>query len=128
MKIIRSGDHPRKAFGARLRSRRERACITLQRLAEATNLSASTFAALEDGDISRWPHGLYRRAFFRQYAEAIGLPDDEAAEFDRVFVDPPPQPTEAAAPVATSDPRLVMLVRRAWSSAVEWLTRKLSTA
>ena len=75
-------------FGAQLRLTRERRAIALASVAETTKIAESLLAALERGDISKWPHGIYRRAFFREYATAIGLPAVSAtAEFQRLFLD-----------------------------------------
>ena len=82
-----------EAFCARLRSARERRGITLKAVADTTKVSASLYEALERGDISRWPKGIYRRAFFRSYAAAIGLPADSTVdEFLRHFPDEKPAP------------------------------------
>lgn len=70
------------AFGARLRRQREQRGISLQTIADSTKVGASHFAALERGDCSHWPAGVYSRAFVRAYAEAIGLdPDTVASDF-----------------------------------------------
>ena len=46
------------------------------------------FAALERSDLRRWPKGLFRRSFFRDYARMIGVPVAEScAEFVRLFPD-----------------------------------------
>ena len=46
------------------------------------------FAALERSDLRRWPNGLFRRSFFRDYVRMIGLPVAEACdEFVRLFPD-----------------------------------------
>ena len=46
------------------------------------------FAALERGDLKRWPKGLFRRSFFRDYVRMIGLPVAETTdEFVRLFPD-----------------------------------------
>ena len=63
----------RRAFGARLKVQRERCGVSLQAISRATKVPASLFDALERGDCSRWPGGIYARAYFRAYAEAIGL-------------------------------------------------------
>ena len=70
----------RRAFGERLKRQRERRGITLAQIAQTTKVSASLFASLEAGDCSRWPAGLYARAYLRAYAAAIGLNADEAVE------------------------------------------------
>ena len=70
----------RRAFGDRVRRQRERRGVTLEAIAKATKIPASLFAGLERGDCSRWPAGVYSRAYVRAYAEAIGLDPNEAVE------------------------------------------------
>ncbi len=57
----------------RLRRERERRQIALSSISANTKISVSLFQALERGDVSRWPSGIYRRSFVRAYAQAIGL-------------------------------------------------------
>ena len=84
----RSARTPQEAFCARLRSARERRGITLKTVADTTKVAASLYEALERGDISRWPKGIYKRSFFRSYAAAIGQPADSTVdEFLRHFPD-----------------------------------------
>lgn len=76
----------RHAFCAHLKSARERRGISLRTIAESTKVSESLFADLERCDLSRWPTGLYRRAFFREYAAFVGLPGESmVSEFVRLF-------------------------------------------
>jgi hypothetical protein len=78
----------RQEFCLALKATRERQGITLNQIAEATKIPASLFAGLERNDLRHWPHGLFRRSFFRDYAGMIGLPATEAcAQFVRLFVD-----------------------------------------
>lgn len=70
----------RRAFGDRARRQRERRGVTLEEIARATKVPAALFAGLERGDCSRWPAGVYSRAYVRAYAEAIGLDAAEAVE------------------------------------------------
>ena len=78
----------RRAFGEALRAERERRGITLDTIARRTKIAASLLAALERGDCSRWPGGIYSRAYVREYAGAIGLDRDEvAARFGQCFAD-----------------------------------------
>ena len=75
-------------FGRRLRDQRERAQITLSEIAAATKIKRSLFEELERGDVSAWPGGIFRRAFVRAYASAIGLsPESVVEEFTQVFPD-----------------------------------------
>ena len=61
-----------ESFGARLRQRRERQHIALSTIAEQTKIKLSLLEALERDDVSHWPSGIFRRAFIRAYAHAIG--------------------------------------------------------
>lgn len=73
-------------FGSRLRDARERAGITLESIANVTKINQSLLAALERNDLSQWPKGIFRRAFLREYATAIGLlPEEVLVEFLRLF-------------------------------------------
>ena len=76
----------RQAFGEALQRHRERRGITLETISELTKINASLLAALERGDCSRWPGGIYSRAYIRDYAQAIGLDRDEVAtQFTEYF-------------------------------------------
>src|SRR5437773_10357004 len=78
-----------ESFGARLRQRRERQQISLATIAEQTKIKLSLLEALERDDVSHWPSGIFRRAFVRAYAQAIGLnPDVIVREFLAVYPDP----------------------------------------
>ena len=70
----------RRGLGERLKRQRERRGITLQHISQSSKVPASLFAGLEAGDCSRWPAGLYARAYMRAYADAIGLNADETVE------------------------------------------------
>jgi len=87
-----------ESFGARLRSQRERKGIGLDTIARSTKINIALFDALERGDASRWPSGLFRRAFIRAYAAAIGLdPEATVREFLQHFPDPSGEAPPAAA-------------------------------
>jgi hypothetical protein len=76
-------------FGAQLRRHREQKGIGLHTIVQSTKISVGLLEALERNDISRWPTGLFRRAFIRAYATAIGLdPESTVREFLRHFPDP----------------------------------------
>jgi SAM-dependent methyltransferase len=76
----------RRAFCAHLKNARERRNVSLRTIAESTKVSESLFADLERCELSRWPTGLYRRAFFREYAAYVGLPGESmVSEFVRLF-------------------------------------------
>ncbi|MDQ3486727.1 MAG: helix-turn-helix domain-containing protein [Acidobacteriota bacterium] len=89
-------------FGDALRRRREQRGISLKELAHRTKISASLLAGMERGDCSRWPGGIYSRAWVREYASAIGLDAEQvAARFTTCFAhvafpDGTPEAAEAA--------------------------------
>jgi transcriptional regulator with XRE-family HTH domain len=91
-----------QSFGRRLRVGRERLGISLETIAASTKISRSLLADLERGEVSKWPGGIYRRAFVREYAAAIGLPADVVvAEFLELF---PEEGTPAAARSLSTQP------------------------
>ena len=76
----------RDTFGPRLRSERERRGISLETIAVVTNVNIDLWQGLERNDYSRWPTGIFARAFVRDYAKALGLDADEVVdEFCRLF-------------------------------------------
>ena len=70
----------RETFGPRLRAERERRGISLDTLASVTKVSADLWEGLERNDFSRWPSGIFARAFVRDYARAVGLDADEIVD------------------------------------------------
>jgi transcriptional regulator with XRE-family HTH domain len=63
-------------LGTWLRHERERRGVTLLEISEGTKLSVPMLQGLENDDLSRWPGGIFRRAFARSYATAIGVDPD----------------------------------------------------
>ncbi len=73
-------------FGPRLRSERERRGISLHVLATHTKVGPDLWVGLESNDFSKWPSGIFARAFVRDYAKVIGLDEDDLVdEFCRLF-------------------------------------------
>lgn len=66
----------RIAFGQRLRRERERRGVRLETIAQSTKIKASLLDALERGDLSHWPAGIFGRGFLRAYLNDIGLPTE----------------------------------------------------
>lgn len=76
----------RGTFCARLKAAREAKGVTIDQIAASTKIPAALLQGLECTDVSRWPAGLYRRAYLREYLRMIGLPPDPiVAEFRRLF-------------------------------------------
>jgi transcriptional regulator with XRE-family HTH domain len=88
------------SFGTRLRQHREQHELSLAAIADRTKIKTALLEGLERGDISHWPPGIYRRAYLRAYANAIGLDADTVIrEFFEVYPEPveivetPPPPS-----------------------------------
>jgi len=76
----------RDTFGPRLRRERERRGISLETIATLTNVSIELWQGFENNDLSRWPKGVFARAFVRDYAKAVGLDANEVVDdFCRLF-------------------------------------------
>jgi transcriptional regulator with XRE-family HTH domain len=76
----------RDAFGPNLRRIRIQRGISLDCIAEATKVSSDFWAGLERNDFSRWPSGIYARAYVRAYAVEIGVdPEATVNDFCRWF-------------------------------------------
>jgi transcriptional regulator with XRE-family HTH domain len=84
-------------LGAYLRAERERRGLALRAISESTKVSLPLLEGLESDDISRWPGGIFRRAFVRSYAEAVGLdPDAVFKRFEQQYKPAAPEPAAAA--------------------------------
>lgn len=107
-------------FGARLRRQREHRGVTLAAVAESTKIKRSLLVDLERGDLSRWPAGIYRRAFLREYADIIGAsPADTVNECLRLFPETgetPPSVRPREVNAASRELRLTMA-----SPAFDWI-------
>ena len=103
----------RQAFCAQLKAARERKGISLRTVSDTTKVSESLFADLERCDLSRWPTGIYRRAFFREYAAFIGMPGESTvSEFVRLF---PEDLDRGSAPdTLVPGPLRLTFARRSW--------------
>ena len=88
------------SFGARMRQQREQQRVSLATIAEQTKIKASLLDALERDDVSHWPSGIFRRAFIRAYAHAIGLDPDLVV---REFLEQYPDPIEVVSTVALAE-------------------------
>ncbi len=73
-------------FGLRLRRARERSGLSLQAIADHTKVPVTLWHAMERNDFSRWPSGVFARAYVRDFAELVGLdPVETVEEFCRWF-------------------------------------------
>ena len=81
-------------LGSYLRREREHRGLSLRTISEKTKVSLGLLEGLEADDLSRWPGGIFRRAFVRSYAQCVGLdPEDVIRRFEEQL-----QPPEPAAP------------------------------
>ena len=69
-------------FSDRLKEARVSRGLSLHDIAGVTKISMVALEALERGDLSRLPGGIFSRAFVRAYALAVGLdPEQAVVEF-----------------------------------------------
>jgi hypothetical protein len=79
-------------LGAYLRAERECRGLALRAISDSTKVSVPLLEGLESDDISKWPGGIFRRAFVRSYAEAVGLdPDEIYRRFEQQHKPPAPE-------------------------------------
>jgi hypothetical protein len=90
------------SFGGRLRQQREERQIALEDISAKTKIKLSLLEGLEADDLSRWPQGIFRRAYVRSYAQAIGLEADVVLQ---QFLALYPDPVEEAPVVAAESPK-----------------------
>jgi cytoskeletal protein RodZ len=93
-------------LGTWLRRERERRGVSLTAISDQTKLSILLLRGLEADDLSRWPGGIFRRAFARSYATAIGV--DPELVVRRLEEEHPsedsPAPAATPAPASSSAP------------------------
>jgi transcriptional regulator with XRE-family HTH domain len=94
----------REAFGPNLRRARVQAGMSLKTIVDATNVSQALWDGLESNDLSKWPNGVFARAFVKEYAKLVGLDADATVdEFCRCF----PQGDRRAEPVMRASAEIV---------------------
>ena len=91
-------------LGAYLRTERERRGLALRAISEDTKVSLPILEGLESDDISRWPGGIFRRAFVRAYAESVGLdPDAVYRRFEQQYKPAVPAGAVGGSGLATAE-------------------------
>lgn len=115
---------PDPSLGTWLRKERERRGITLKAISDQTKVAAPLLEGLEADNLARWPDGIYRRAFVRSYATAIGLdPDEVCRRFEQehgATVEPVLDPAVIAAPASPASS-----TEPAKAAATPWVKPKL---
>ena len=118
-----------ESFGLTLRQQRERRGLTLDAIAKSTRIGSNLLASLERGDVTRWPGGIYRRAFVRAYAAAIGLPPEPTLrEFVRLCPEPGQDPPALAEDDDPRRLRLTLVAEPRWKMPALRLTAALFDA
>lgn len=97
------------AFGQFLRRAREARGLTLQQVSDETKIPKRHLAALELGNLSAVPSGIYQRAEIRAFAKSVGLDQNVAlAQFERLL-ESSDETTTASTPGSTDESRPRML-------------------
>lgn len=120
----------RAAFCARLKTLRESKGVSLEAIAASTKIGRSLLKGLEENDLSRWPHGIYRRAYVRDYLRAIDLLEDSiVAEFVRLFPDVASPCLDAPAVTESGEPgALSLTLAGGWSERVARARTRIAAA
>jgi transcriptional regulator with XRE-family HTH domain len=107
------------SFGARLRQQREGRQVSLEDISTKTKIKVSLLEGLEGDDLSRWPQGIFRRAYIRAYAQAIGLEPDAVLQQFLALYPEPPEELPLVAPESPKRPptRLRFLLNAAFGAA-----------
>lgn len=103
-------------LGRRLRDVREAAGMLLEELSARTKIKVSMLEAIERGELTRLPGGLFTRGFLRAYAHEVGLDPESVIDDYRAVYEPPPPPVAEAPPPEHTNPRLLVTpsVHRRW--------------
>jgi transcriptional regulator with XRE-family HTH domain len=97
-------------FCASLKAARVAKGVSLEQIAASTKINVSLLKGLECGNLSRWPTGLYRRSYLRDYVRAVGLPiTSTVAEFVRLFPDADAAKVEDSVPTDGAETPLLSL-------------------
>ncbi len=105
------------SFGARLRAHREQQQVALSAISSDTKIKLSMLEGLERDDVSHWPAGIFRRAYVRAYARAIGL-DPEALVREFLELHPDPVVTQIETQTELENPQWPAGFRRLVTSAL----------
>jgi transcriptional regulator with XRE-family HTH domain len=107
------------SFGTTLRKQREQRKVSLEDISAKTKIKAALLEGLEGDDLSRWPQGIFRRAYIRAYAQAIGLEPDVVLQQFLALYPEPPEELPLVAPESPKRPptRLRFLLNAAFGAA-----------
>ncbi len=104
---------PLNEFGLHLKQARENRGMSLRQIAGATKISTVALEALERGDFSRLPGGIFSRAFVRAYAIEVGLdPDETVVKYSELSEAIANASMRAPAPLEISDDDRAFLERQ----------------
>ena len=75
--------------------------ISLESIAASTKLSVRQLEAIEAGEFSRLPGGIYNTNYIKQYARAIDFDEADLLAFYRDSCDPLPPSSQSTKPAAS---------------------------
>src|SRR5580698_5871991 len=87
---------------------RQKKGISLESIAASTKLSVRQLEAIESGDFSRLPGGIYNTNYIRQYARAIDFDETDLLAFYQAIASPPPPVPAAEEPRPSRMARLLL--------------------
>lgn len=84
--------------GLRLAEVRARTGVTLKEISDATKISVRFLEAIEAEEFDKLPGGVFAVSYLKQYAAAIGYPEDELVRVGRArlgLAEPPARQTKS---------------------------------
>jgi cytoskeleton protein RodZ len=87
---------------------RQQKGISLDAIAASTKLSMRHLEAIESGDFSRLPGGIYNTSYIRQYARAIEFDETNLLAFYQECCNPPSAANDAAQRTPSRVSRLLL--------------------
>jgi cytoskeletal protein RodZ len=90
------------SIGDTLRRERVRRGLELEQIAAQTKIGLHLLEAMEADQFDRLPGGVFTRSFLRQYANALGLDEEEVITWLKEQFEEPPEPLPAPPPEARS--------------------------
>src|SRR5579863_9072694 len=79
---------------------RQKRGISLETIAASTKLSVRQLEAIEAGEFSRLPGGIYNTSYIRQYARAIDFDEGDLLAFYQDAFHPPNTASRGATPAS----------------------------
>ena len=107
------------SVGETLRAERLKRHLALDEISQELKISLRFLNAIETGDYTKLPGGVFTKSFVRQYARLLGLDEEELAGQVQRVLDPPPEVPHPANRPKVADSGFHVPKMEAWESVGE---------